>query len=225
MAGRPKTRARIKPPDAFAEQGGYGYVTTLPVEESVPIVAARAGIEAPEPVSLETIRSSHLVPYEDDKAEIILSSLAEGSTIRKACALAGITVRTSHGWMTRRPDFASRWHVARAEGAHTHADGIADVVEQVKAGYLDPQAGRTIIDALKWLASKFAPRVYGDRLELNATVQAAGPDLSNVPTECLLELEAVLAKYGLGLDMKPAAPDPSAIPGEFVSVIDGALTR
>ena len=37
----------------------------------------------------------------------------------------------------------------------------------MERGELEPNAGRVVIDALKWVASKLKPREYGDRAQLD----------------------------------------------------------
>ena len=44
-------------------------------------------------------------------------------------------------------------------------DDIADVVADIRSGELDPQAGRVIIWAHQWRASKMRPMRYGDRID------------------------------------------------------------
>jgi hypothetical protein len=45
-----------------------------------------------------------------------------------------------------------------------HADDIEDVLDDVRTGKLDPQAGRVVVDGKKWIASKLNAKRYGDRI-------------------------------------------------------------
>jgi hypothetical protein len=58
---------------------------------------------------------------------------------------------------------------------HTHAGMAVD--KAVKA--IDARLGRLAYDALKWLAGKLAPKVYGDKTE----VVVAGPNGGPVQSE------------------------------------------
>ena len=44
-------------------------------------------------------------------------------------------------------------------------DDIADVVEDIRSGVLDPQAGRVIIWAHQWRAAKMRPKRYGNKID------------------------------------------------------------
>lgn len=216
MSGRPKTRAQTskpKPADPFKDAGGYATVTTLPVEQATAIMDRAAGI-----VPAQT-DGRVIYPFDAEKFEQMLEQLADGKTIKNVTALVGIGGSTHRAWMRQRPDLEARWYAARASGAHSYADKVIEVADKIAGGDLDPQAGRVISEAYRWMAGKLSP-MYSDRLNIDATVHAAGPDLSNWPTECLLEVEAVLNRYGLALDGTRTTPDPQSIPGE---VILGAL--
>jgi hypothetical protein len=58
-------------------------------------------------------------------------------------------------------------HFTRAQefrGA-TIAEGIQDVVEEMRNGEIPADIARVAIDAFKWHASKLAPKNYGDKLQ------------------------------------------------------------
>jgi hypothetical protein len=52
------------------------------------------------------------------------------------------------------------------------ADEIKDAARRVARGEIDPQAGRVLIDALKWDAGKRKPKVYGDKVVLGGDPDA-----------------------------------------------------
>lgn len=213
MAGQPKTRARTqrpKAPDPFAAEGGYATVTTLPHEQAAAIMDRVAGIE---PTKTDP---RIIYPFDADKFEEMLGVLADGGTINKACAVVAIGHGTHRRWLAKRPDLEARWYAARASGAHSYADKVIEVADKVAAGEIEPQAGRVVSEAYRWMAGKLSP-VYSDRLNIDTTIHQAGPDLSNWPTECLLEVEAVLSRYGLALDGSRIMPDAQSIPGEVIA--------
>ena len=57
--------------------------------------------------------------------------------------------------------------IARARDLKADAldDDIAGVVEEIRNGYLDANAGRAIIWAHQWRAAKMWPRRYGDKID------------------------------------------------------------
>ncbi len=57
--------------------------------------------------------------------------------------------------------------IARARDLQADAldDDIAGVVEKIRNGTLDAQAGRVIIWANQWRAAKMRPKRYGDKID------------------------------------------------------------
>ena len=53
----------------------------------------------------------------------------------------------------------------------TSLDKINKVLKYLEDGKIDPQTARVIIDTEKWKASRFYPKLYGDKteIELNST--------------------------------------------------------
>jgi hypothetical protein len=106
--------------------------------------------------------------YSDALATEICRRLAEGESLRNICREKGMpewpTVRT---WLREKSDFLTRYAQARKDQADTYADLI--VTEAFSAE--DAQLGRLRVDALKWAASKLAPKKYGDKLELEQSGQ------------------------------------------------------
>jgi hypothetical protein len=52
--------------------------------------------------------------------------------------------------------------MAMENRGQVYADKIAEIIDKVIEGTIDPNAGRVAIDGLKWTSSKLAPRKYGD---------------------------------------------------------------
>jgi hypothetical protein len=67
-------------------------------------------------------------------------------------------------------DFRSRYAQARARAAEAFEDEIIDVARTATAE--DAAAKRLHVDTLKWVMSKRAPKVYGDKI----TQEHTGPD-------------------------------------------------
>lgn len=62
-------------------------------------------------------------------------------------------------------------HFVRAQvtRASTVAEGIHDVVDEMKRGEIPSDVARVAIDAYKWHAGKLAPREYGDKVQTEHT--------------------------------------------------------
>lgn len=103
---------------------------------------------------------------------------AQGMSLQRYAAELGIAVSTLHEYITTRPSLAEEYARARELRADYWAELIAaeadTPVRRTDKGNLDPAdvaRKRLKVDALKWVASKFAPRKYGDKLEVEATVK------------------------------------------------------
>ncbi len=158
----------------------------------------------------------------------MLAAIAEGGLVRVACAAIGRSHATIYDWSERTATNREAYRAAREAQAHalgeramsqsTGGDAVAQVIEraiQEHAATLSPedrrsvvnslqhaaiQRDRLIVDTLRWYTSKLAPGLYGERLAIDATVEARhavvvlpprGEALAQVP-----EAEAVPALAG-----------------------------
>jgi hypothetical protein len=56
-----------------------------------------------------------------------------------------------------------------AQARQKQADSYADMILDEAFNSHDAQIGRLRVDALKWVASKLAPKRYGDKVEVEQT--------------------------------------------------------
>jgi hypothetical protein len=104
--------------------------------------------------------------YSVGLAQKICERLAAGETLTAICKDKRMPAATSvRRWVLDNDDFAEMHVRARKMQAESYADKILDIKDKVEAGEMDPQAARVAIDALKWIAAKLLPAVYGDRVE------------------------------------------------------------
>ena len=69
--------------------------------------------------------------------------------------------------MDENPEFSAAYTRARAKQADTLAERVLDEAFSSH----DAQIGRLRMDALKWFASKLAPKRYGDKVEVETNSQ------------------------------------------------------
>lgn len=76
-------------------------------------------------------------------------------------------------YILNSPIAFQRYSQARA----IYADVLAADVVRIARTELDAQRARNLIDAHKWLASKYKPKEYGERIDVNVTntVDISGP--------------------------------------------------
>jgi hypothetical protein len=67
------------------------------------------------------------------------------------------------------PVLATRYAQARMAQADVLVGRMEAVEEAVSAGTMDSHAARVVLDSMRWRASKLAPKVYGDRLDVSVT--------------------------------------------------------
>lgn len=100
-------------------------------------------------------------------ADLICNRLAEGESLRKICGAerdAGLPGQnTVYKWLAENEAFAKHYASARESQGDTYADRAVD--EALTA--TDAALGRLRMDALKWAASKLAPKKYGDKLDID----------------------------------------------------------
>lgn len=114
-------------------------------------------------------------PVTDSLEDRIIRRIADGEPMYKACEAEGVKHSTFLGWVTQRAELADKYARARECRAELRADQIDELASKVERGELDPQAGRVVIDARKWAASKLAPKRYGERIAQEITGADGGP--------------------------------------------------
>lgn len=94
-------------------------------------------------------------------ANEICERLAEGESLRTICQDDDMPSRsTVRLWRGSSPEFSAQYAHAREFQAETYAEKIVD--DALVA--TDAALGRLRMDALKWAASKLAPKKYGDKI-------------------------------------------------------------
>ena len=109
----------------------------------------------------------------DDVAEIqekVITEIQTGRSLRQVCGDEGMpNFRTVQRWIVSDGSFAVRYARARTAQADTLFDRMEAVEEAVSAGTMDSHAARVVLDSMRWRASKLAPKIYGDRLDVQVS--------------------------------------------------------
>lgn len=117
---------------------------------------------------------------EPDVFDAILSDIADGSSMRQACAKHEVSRRTFLRYVDGAEDRAHQYARALSVGCESIADDILDIAddgsgdieirtnsqgEEYEAQNAEFAArSRLRVDARKWLLSKRMPKKYGERL-------------------------------------------------------------
>ena len=100
----------------------------------------------------------------------LLAEIQTGRSLRQVCKDEGMPhFTTVLRWVAACPDFATKYTRARIAQADTLFDRMEEVEEAVSAGTMDSHAARVVLDSMRWRASKLAPKVYGDRLDVSVS--------------------------------------------------------
>jgi hypothetical protein len=106
--------------------------------------------------------------YKPETAKEICRMIENGMTLVAICQLPDMPdISTVYDWQDAHPDFSESYARARQR----QADTFAAMVMTEAFNSHDAQIGRLRIDALKWTASKLAPKKYGDKIEVESNSQ------------------------------------------------------
>lgn len=103
--------------------------------------------------------------WSQELADQICERISNGETLRAVCRDIKIAPSTVIEWTWKNKEFFEQYTRARQKQADAYADMILDEA----FNSIDPQIGRLRVDALKWVASKLAPKRYGDKVEVEQT--------------------------------------------------------
>jgi hypothetical protein len=125
------------------------------------------------------------VPYSDEVGDAICDRLRDGETLNAICKSEDMpTESTVRLWASEDTPFAAKYARARELGYQKMADDLVDIADE--SG--DPNRNRLRVDTRKWLLSKALPKIYGDRLEVDAK---AGLVVVETPAAIKALLEAL----------------------------------
>ena len=105
--------------------------------------------------------------YTPELADEICHRLSLGETLRTIISTSPHMPDrvTIYRWLENNENFRNQYTRARAEQADYYAEQIVD---EAMSSH-DAQIGRLRVDALKWAASKMAPKKYGEKVEIETS--------------------------------------------------------
>lgn len=141
--------------------------------------------------------------FTQELADTICERIADGESLRKICREDAFPNKaTVFKWLSANKDFSDQYARARECQADSMADDILDISDDGSNDTYVDEEGRTKtdhdviarsrlrVDARKWLASKMAPKKYGDRIIQDQNVRHDFTTLTDA------ELDAKLAQIG-----------------------------
>ena len=124
--------------------------------------------------------------YTPEIAEVILERLADGESLRGICRDEGMPSEGAVRWwaIVDHDGFAARYAHAREIGAAKLAEDLLEIADDGRNDTYITEDGeertnhevvmrsKLRLDTRKWLLSKFLPKTFGDRVEINGEVRA-----------------------------------------------------
>jgi hypothetical protein len=118
--------------------------------------------------------------FTQEVAELICGRIADGESLRKICESADMPSKTTvMRWLADESQKAFRDQYARAREAQADhlAEEILEIADDGRNDTYETDSGTAVnqdviarsrlrVDARKWLASKMAPKKYGDKLAI-----------------------------------------------------------
>jgi hypothetical protein len=136
----------------------------------------------------------------------------DGEMLTRICLEDDMPTRLAfYGWMTSRPDLQSSYARARLAWADYWAEKVMTIsldrtgdifIEEGKAvaDHARIQRDKLITDNAKWLVGKYAPRTYGDKVELLTAAETTEPKELKISWQ---KVERVIVRPG---DDAPGPP-------------------
>lgn len=137
---------------------------------------------------------------DDAGTESLCAALADGQSLRSLAKEYGTSATSILRWFDREPGRMREYQRAR----EAQADGLIDTLIELADepmprgpdGRFDAAAvndKRLRIDTRKWIASKFRPGMYGDRVAVDANVNLA----ELPPDQIMAKIVDLLGSHGL----------------------------
>ena len=105
------------------------------------------------------------MPDRSEQVKAVLALVEDGMSENAACLQVGInraTFRAAALKVTAGDNYARALEAL----AQDQVEKAEQVIEDMRNGVIDAQQARVELDARKWFASKFLPKRYGDKAEV-----------------------------------------------------------
>lgn len=123
-------------------------------------------------------------PWTDDIEDEICLRLGDGESLLKICKDSHMPSRNIvHLRILHNAAFRDKYTLAKAAQADTYFDQVVEIADDASQDWIDGEDGprlnsehvnrsRLRIDARKWVAGKLRPKIYGDKLDVDANIEA-----------------------------------------------------
>ena len=109
--------------------------------------------------------------FNQETADRICELIRTPMSLRRACLEAKVPRSTVMEWRRDHEDFAVQYMKAMLDQVEAYVDEVIDICD--RATPEDFQVARLRTDKRQWYASKVAPKLYGDKLQVDQTVSGS----------------------------------------------------
>lgn len=106
-----------------------------------------------------------MTPERAEQVRKVIELIEDGKSERSACAEVGIN-RATFRSAALKVTIGDQYARALEALAQDQVEKAEQVIDDMRAGTIDAQQARVELDARKWFASKFLPKRYGDKAEV-----------------------------------------------------------
>ena len=136
--------------------------------------------------------------YSEELVDRVCDEIAIGRSVKDICDSEGWAPNqdTWYKWMWRHPDVAEKYARAKEAAQHVMAAEMMNIIDQAKGDRKLSDWARMKMDAIKWQASKLAPKTFGEKSTIDLNVS----DVDRDDKELLHELRTVSERLGVTPD-------------------------
>lgn len=104
--------------------------------------------------------------------ERICNAIAGGTLVKDAVSQEGLRRETFWRWLAADAEFRQLFNEARISQAHALAEEAIEIADAPVRDHADAVRARTRVDVRKWFVAKLAPRIYGEKLQVEQEQRA-----------------------------------------------------
>lgn len=156
-------------------------------------------LDGPPPPAADAPKAQRRV-FDEIYLEDMCAHIGMGFSLRSWAAMTGHDPAAVVRWIQADPDRNKAYREARKMQADAHIDGLIEIADEVLPlntfGSVDSGAvndKRLRIDTRKWIAAKFHPQLYGDKVAIDGTFDVT----TKKPDEIMGLIVGLLATHGL----------------------------
>lgn len=107
--------------------------------------------------------------YDYELVKGICTRLSEGEKLPNILSEDGMPVRsTFYKWKRDNKEFSDLYVNVAHDKGELCVEEIDSTIDDLKVGKIDASTANVIIQALKWKAAKFYPKMYGEKLDITS---------------------------------------------------------